>query len=412
MHRPIHYCNVYRSSLLALFSLLMLPACATLPREPVPVEGIYSAVIPGMPGIRAWGGELSPEFQRDLVESVRQEQAAGLAGESGGIPEYTALALSGGGSDGAFGAGFLNGWSIAGTRPDFKLVTGISTGALIAPFAFLGSTYDEELKEVFTTMSTKDILRFNNIFKILFRSEAFASSEPLENVVAQHIDQELLQAVADRHDRGYRLYIGTTNMDAQRLSIWNMGLIATYGTAEALDLFRKIMVASASIPAAFPPVMIEVELNGRRYDEMHTDGGTVTQVFFYAGIFDLQSAAKSALGAAAKSALGDLYVIRNGQLSSEAGQIERKLAAITDRAISTMIKMAAMNNLYRIYAFTGRENVNFHYVDIPDSYVSQAEEVFDRAEMNRLFEIGYQLGLSGDAWQSEPPGLQLPEAQL
>jgi predicted patatin/cPLA2 family phospholipase len=357
-----------------------------------------------MPGIRAWGGKLSPEFQRDLVESVRQEQAAVLAGESGRISEYTALALSGGGSDGAFGAGFLNGWSIAGTRPDFKLVTGISTGALIAPFAFLGSNYDDELKEVFTTTSTKDILRFNNIFKILFRSEAFASAEPLENVIAQHIDQELLQAVADRHDRGYRLYIGTTNMDAQRLSIWNMGLIATYGTAEALDLFRKIMVASASIPAAFPPVMIEVELNGRRYDEMHTDGGTVTQVFFNAGIIDLQSAAKSALG--------DLYVIRNGQLSPEAGQIERKLPEITDRAITTMIKMAAMNNLYRIYAFTGRDNVNFHYVDIPDSYVSQSEEVFDRAEMNRLFEIGYQLGLSGDAWQSEPPGLQLPEAQL
>jgi len=404
VHRLIHYCNVYRSSLLALFALLMLPACATLPREPVPIEGIYSAVIPGMPGIRAWGGEFSPEFQRDLVESIRQERAAGLAGESGGSTEYAVLALSGGGSDGAFGAGFLNGWSSAGTRPDFKLVTGISTGALIAPFAFLGSNFDSELKEVFTTTSTEDILRVNNIFKILFRSEALASSEPLENVVAQHIDQELLQAVADRHDRGYRLYIGTTNMDAQRLSVWNMGLIATYSTAEALDLFRKIMVASASIPIAFPPVMIEVELNGRRYDEMHTDGGTVTQVFFNAGIIDLQSAAKSELG--------DLYVIRNGQLNSEAGQIERKLAEITDRAISTMIKTAAMNNLYRIYAFTRRDNVSFHYVDIPDSYVSQSEEVFDRAEMNRLFEIGYQLGSAGDGWQSEPPGFGLPEAQL
>ena len=146
-------------------------------------------------------------------------------------------------------------------------------------------------------------------------------------------------------------------------------------------------------------------------DEMHTDGGTVTQVFFYGGVIDLRAAVNEVAGLAS-SDVGDLYAIRNGQLSPEARQIERKLPEISERALSTTIKTAAMNNLYRIYAFTRRDNVGFHYVDIPDSYVSQSAELFDRTEMNRLFEIGYLLGLSGDAWRSEPPGFELPVAQL
>jgi hypothetical protein len=185
---------------LALLSLLLLSACATLPRTPVPLDEIYAAAVPDMPGIRAWGGQPSPEFQRDLVESVRQERAAEDARPDGGVDKYAALALSGGGSDGAFGAGFLNGWSAARTRPDFKLVTGISTGALTAPFAFLGSDYDAELKQVYTTITTENILDINSIFGILFQSEAFAKSTPLQNLVAEHVDMELLQA-HDEHGR-------------------------------------------------------------------------------------------------------------------------------------------------------------------------------------------------------------------
>jgi len=396
-------------SFLALLPLLMLSACATLPRNPVPIDGVYSATVPGMPGIRAWGGEFSSEFQRDAVESLRQEQAAGLVGEPGTLQQYAVLALSGGGADGAFGAGFLTGWSDAGTRPAFKLVTGISTGGLIAPFAFLGSDYDEELEELFTTTSTRQILDLNSIFGIIFRSEAFADSKPLQDLVAEHINEKILRAVADRHNQGYRLYIGTTNMDAQRLSVWNMGVIANFGTPQALDLFRKIMVASASIPVAFPPVMIEVEFNGQRYDEMHTDGGTITQVFFYGGVIDLRAAGE--LAGANPSNVGDLYVIRNGHLMPEVQHTERKLADISDRALSTMIKAAGVNNLFRIYAFTLRDNVGFHYVDIPDSHVSESTEPFDQAEMNRLFDVGYKLGLAGDAWQDDLRIGQLFDAQ-
>jgi hypothetical protein len=165
--RRVNACIFCRASVLALLSLLLLSACATLPRTPVPLDEIYAAAVPDMPGIRAWGGQPSPEFQRDLVESVRQERAAEDARPDGGVDKYAALALSGGGSDGAFGAGFLNGWSAARTRPDFKLVTGISTGALTAPFAFLGSDYDAELKQVYTTITTENIL-ISTVFSAFF----------------------------------------------------------------------------------------------------------------------------------------------------------------------------------------------------------------------------------------------------
>jgi predicted acylesterase/phospholipase RssA len=394
---------------MGLVSLCMVSACATLPRTPVPVDNIYDVTVPNMSDVRAWGGELSPAFQRDFIESTRQEVVESLY-EFGSPRNYAALALSGGGADGAFGAGFLNGWSASGTRPEFKMVTGISTGGLIAPFAFLGADYDAKLKKVFTTISTENIIKMNSIFSILFRSEAFAGSKPLQDLIAGTIDEEMLKAIAERYEQGYRLFIGTTNMDAQRLVVWNMGKIATYGTPQALDLFHKIMVASASIPVALPPVMIEVEMNGHRYDEMHTDGGTFAQVFFHTGIVDLRAVAEKV--GIDKLLTSDLYIIRNGHLKPETRQIDRKLSDISERALSTMIKTAAKNDLYRIYTFTRRDDIRFHYVDIPADHFSEADEIFDLAEMNRLYDVGYELGISKDNWQDQPPGFEELGKQL
>jgi hypothetical protein len=215
----------------------------------------------------------------------------------------------------------------------------------------------------------------------------------------------MVRAVAEKHDQGHRLYIGTTNMDAQRLVVWNMGLIAKSESTEALELFHKVIVASTSIPAAFPPILIEVELEGKRYDEMHADGGTVTQVFFYGGIIDIKAARREAYGYDFKPA-GGIYIIRNGQLRPEPQIVDRNLAEISGRAINTMIKAAAVGDLYRIYAFTRRDGMGFHYVDIPDDYEPRSKEFFDQEEMNRLFEIGYRLGRSDNPWISTLPGFE------
>jgi len=413
MNRPIHKTELRKRRspislmLVFLFGLFSgLSGCATLPRNPVPLDMLYDTEVVSVPGVRAWGGIHSPLFQADIITSVRQEGEGEFTDHVTGKKNYAALAISGGGSDGAFGAGFLYGWSSKGDRPVFKLVTGISTGALIAPFAFLGSEYDEELKEVYTGISTKSIILRQSFFSILTASESFTRATPLQNLIKEHIDLALLQRVARAHEQGRRLYIGTTHMDAQRLVVWNMGLIARLATPEALELFHKVMLASASIPAAMPPVLIQVEAGGQVYDEMHADGGTVTQVFFHAGTVNLNAAGEEAGIVIDDGSYAQLYILRNGQIQPSPLQIKRNLQDISSRALDTMIKTAALNNLFRMYVFSQQEQSETYYAGIPDNYVSNAQEPFDQQEMIRLFEIGKDLGGSDNPWKLELPGLE------
>ena len=250
-------------------------------RHPLP-EGLLDQVqVTDLPGIRAWGDASNESLQQSALESLKQE----IAANHGKLdPEVNFLALSGGGGDGAFGAGLLCGWTTAGTRPPFKLVTGISTGALIAPFAFLGPEYDARLKEAFTTISDKNIYTKPSWVKLVFtlgRTDGAASSKPLAELLERLIDENLLQAVAAEHNKGRRLLVGTTQLDAERQVIWNMGAIAASGHPDALKLFRQVLRASASIPVAFKPVYIRVQAAGQEYDEMHVDGGVRAEVMLY-----------------------------------------------------------------------------------------------------------------------------------
>ena len=394
----------------ALMVIAVVAGCGSLPRTPVPVDRMLDAQIPGMPGIRSFGMKHSPAFQANLVQSIQAERKDVYCTMPDGTPGYCVLALSGGGATGAFGAGFLNGWSASGSRPTFKLVTGISTGALIAPFAFLGPDYDPQLKEAFTTIESENIFIFRGLLRAL-ASDSFAETAPLADLIERYIDKEMLQAVAAAHAAGRRLFVGTTNLDAQRFLIWNMGAIAASEHSNALKLFRDVVLASASIPAVFPPVMIEVEVDGHQYDEMHADGGTVTQVFFYGNVVDFKAARESAKAAGSPTAAtgGRVYVIRNAQVRPEREQVERSLVSITPRTLSTMIKAMAFSDLNRIYGKSWARGIDFNYVAVPDDFVWQGEEEFDRAEMNRLYEIGYRLGKSGDAWSKTPPGFNLAD---
>jgi predicted acylesterase/phospholipase RssA len=276
------------TALLALAGLVAsLIGCAALLRNAVPPELTAAAAIPDMPAVRAWGGRLSPAMERDLEQSFDQESPVDFPRPADGVVRYAHLALSGGGANGAFGAGFLNGWSTTGSRPVFKIVTGVSSGALMAPFAFLGPQYDDALHEFYTTTTTRDIFAIGSIGSILIsllRGDSLADTGPLATLIARHVDAEFLHQVADAYNRGRRLYIGTVDLDSQRFVVWNMGLIAASGRPEALELFRKVMLASASIPIVFPPVFFEVEAGGRLYDEMHVDGAVAATVFLNVGV--------------------------------------------------------------------------------------------------------------------------------
>jgi predicted acylesterase/phospholipase RssA len=379
--------------------LALLAGCSTLPRNPVPIADMDRAVIAGLPGVRDWGDEPSREFQRDLVQSVREEQRARVSGEP--LPaEVAALVLSGGGSNGAFGAGYLVGWSETGTRPTFKLVTGVSTGALIAPYAFLGPDYDGQLEAMYTQVKSKDIYRLRSPFMMLKR-DSLAITDPLKDLIEIAVDDTLLAAIAAEHRRGRRLFVGTTNLDAQRLVVWNMGAIAASGHPQAARLFRDVLLASASIPVAFPPVYIEVEVDGVPYDEMHVDGGVIAEFFLWGATMDVAKAVDALeLQQRRQTAI---YIIRNSQIDPEPKQVPRDLVPIATRSMNTLLKAVSMGDLFRLWSLCERDGVDFNYIGIPADHPEANASSFDPAEMQRLFALGRHIATGDHPWRKQPP---------
>ena len=387
--------------------IVILAGCGSLPRNAVPPELSANAQIPDMPEVRGWAGQSNPTLQRDLARSFAQESELDFPRAADGTVRYAHLALSGGGANGAFGAGFLNGWSSTGTRPVFKIVTGVSTGALMAPFAFLGAEFDPALRQFYTTTSTRDIFVLGSILRQLLSGEALADTGPLAALIERHVDADFLRRIAEAHQRGRRLYVGTADLDARRFVVWNMGLIATGGDKKALDLFRKVMLASASIPVAFPPVYFQVEADGQRYDEMHVDGGVGARVFLDGGLFRFAAAQRRGGQGAG---FEDIYVIHNGQLIPLPDPIRRSLSAIAMRTIDASGRAAVLGDLFRIYGHAQQENAGFHWVTIPNDVSMDGDEVFDPVKMKQLYEVGYRAATAADPWDSRPPSQRLDSA--
>lgn len=379
--------------------------CSTLPRSPVPAELVQGSRIPGMRGVRFWGDQADDRLIARFMESVERERAAAGLAPGEALPDADYLALSGGGQDGAFGAGLLCGWTAHGDRPSFKVVTGISTGALIAPFAFAGPEYDFVLREVYTTISTRDIEKERTILGGL-TSDAMADVQPLRALIARYVDDAFLRRVADEHRKGRLLLLGTTNMDAQRPVMWALGALAASEHPGSLQLFRDIMLASASIPGVFPPVIIEVDApNGARHDEMHCDGGVSTQVFLYPAAFSFRDLPEEAVA----NRVRHLFVVRNAKLAPSYEPIPRKILPITARAIETLIKTQGVGDLYRIYLGSQRDGLDFHLASIPQEFHAESNEAFDPGYMKPLFQLGYDLAAKGYPWAKAPPGFEPPK---
>ncbi|MFI8716743.1 patatin-like phospholipase family protein [Stenotrophomonas sp. NPDC077464] len=381
---------------------LLLCGCATLPRTPVPADQIAWAVVPGMPDVRAWAGRPNRDMEEDFEQSIRDERPDQFPVAADGRIHYPHLALSGGGANGAFGAGFLNGWTATGSRPTFKIVTGVSTGALMAPYAFLGADHDDALRRFYTTTSNADVFAAGNPLMALLRRDALANTAPLEALIARAIDAPLLARIAAEHRAGRRLYMGTADLDSRQFVVWNMGLIATRGSPEALALFRRVMLASASIPIAFPPVLIEVDVLGKRYDEMHVDGFVAANIFLHAGIIDPQRLYNRLSRAPATY---DTFLIHNGQLAAASDPAERSLRGIAFRSIDVAGRAGMIGDLFREYAYARRDRARFAWVTI-DSRLALADAAsFDPARMTVLYQVGYDRAREGPVWLSRPPGM-------
>jgi hypothetical protein len=390
-----------RLNRLALVALLLAGACGPITRmNAVPMKEQDRAVVPGLNDVRYWGDQISPLFSRELANAFNREMAMRrAAGQSGGLPPANYLAISGGGENGAYGAGLLVGWTKTGTRPEFKIVTGISTGALTAPFAFLGPAYDSQLQEVYTTLSGKDVLQNRSILAAII-DDAIADNAPLRKTMSRYVNQAMLDAIAEEHRKGRVLLIGTTDLDARRPVIWNITKLADTGHPKALELFQNILLASSAIPGAFPPMMIDVEVDGQKFQEMHVDGGASAQVFLYPPDLEVGRISREANVVRERH----VYIIRNARLDPDWVQVERQTFSIAQRAISSLIQTQGVGDLYRIYAAAQRDGIDFNLTYIPETFDTPLKEPFETAYMKALFDVGQDLGTKGHKWEKVPPG--------
>ncbi|WP_340108631.1 patatin-like phospholipase family protein [Pikeienuella sp. HZG-20] len=398
----------YRRRSLVLALAVLLSACApSLVRNPAPEAMLGQAHPLGVPGLRSWGDALSPEDVDAFVErrGAIMKAAYGPEIAAGRTPTLNYLALSGGGQWGAFGAGVLRAWSDSGARPVFAGVSGISTGAIIAPFAFLGPKYDHVLEEIYTGYSTEDLIE-PTIFSGLVSGASLADTSKLEAIIAEKVTPALLAEVAEEHRKGRFLLVGTTNLDAGRPMIWNMGAIAASGLPGAPHLFRQLILASASIPVAFPPAIIKVVApDGRVYDELHVDGGATSQVTFVAPDVPIRDVTVAALG---RNLDRRLYLIMNNDLAPPYAPVRPRIGDIGGAAVSALIRGSGTGDLYKIYLIAERDEIAFKAGWIPAELpCSDPQEAFDKVFMSCLYKVGADLFRSGELWRDLPPNFVL-----
>ena len=374
-----------RLTLLAL--MLMLGACASGARSSFDLQdragarpmGLISA--PNHP-IRVY---LDAEDRAAIFQQAFRE---GVPVGPDGRLDF--IALSGGGSNGAFTAGLMKGWSETGERPDFEVVTGVSTGALAAPFVFLGPDYDDELAEAYTGGAAAGLLQSRGLGALI--GSGIYKSAPLRSLVERFVTEDVLRAVAAEYAKGRVLLVATTDLDSQRGVSWDLGAIATQGTPQALELFRSVLVASASIPGAFPPVLIQSDNAGLRFEEMHVDGGVAAPFLAVPEtLWSFEEPSDTLRGAR-------FYVVVNGRTNPSFGITKDTPQGVLGRSIDILLRASLVTTLAGNHAFADRNDLFFRYAALPDDSEASALD-FSLESMNAVYEIGRQGAISGAAWR-------------
>jgi len=389
-----------------MMSALSIQGCATMrPGKAVPIDFTEKVTISGMPDIRSDIDDPDPiVIQKSLIDSFKEEAKFDYPTNALGIKTYPVLAVSAGGPKGAYGAGFLRGWSKEGSRPLFKIITGVSSGAIIACYAFLGKDYDDQLEKFFTTMSTKDLMKQNNLFRILFGG-SFMSPAPLVKKISAIVDEKLIAKIAEEHRRGRRLFIGTVNLDAQEFVVWDMGALACKGGSDSVKMFRKILLASSAMPMMFPPIYFKVSsATGELYDEMHVDGGSMREVFSIDRLIKNMEGAARVFGIDPSKYRAQIYILSTSYMSPIRQQVKDNLVDIGLRSLETLQAAAYSGDIYRIYTFAKRRGLDFNLAYIPADFKPHPKEFFDTHEMQRLFKRGYDDAINGYKWHKTPPG--------
>ena len=374
--------------LVAVLLVVTLGGCASAPERELSRQHVPYASLPN------GHDPLNPE----LYMAIDAAKASAAEGVIPGLERLRGhalniLELSGGGQYGAFGAGFLKGWTESGQRPEFDVVTGVSTGALLATHAFLGTPGDDAvLEEIFTTINADDIYTNKRLLSLLWGRNAVFDTSPLQALLDKHITAEVLQRVAAAHDANRRLWVGTTNLDYGQTWVWNLGMIATEGTPEALTLYKQVLRASAAPPIAFPPV----EIAGYLF----ADGG-VRQNLVVVGL------AGTGKPKPPKYGPGTVYVVQNGQQVARPSAVRNDALHLAGPALGAMMSNSTDGLLLRAFTAAKIRGYEFRLVSIPDDAdVGQNFLAFDPEQMRTSFDLGYELGRSPDPWKRTPPILQ------
>jgi predicted acylesterase/phospholipase RssA len=379
----------------ACLTLVVIVAGCASSRRPFPDEQETLGVVRGYDqDIRVWGDHGHADSS-STAAVMRRQVASNHPEEFKKTQSF--IAISGGGQNGAFGAGLLNGWSEEGTRPEFRIVTGISTGSIIAPFAFMGSEYDEQLKAIYTLYSTKEVVH-RRLMKALFGGEALTDSKPLLELIGKYVTEEMIEGIAREYAKGRRLFIGTTNLDAGRPVVWDIGKIAASDAPDKANLIHRIILASTSVPAAFPPVFFEVSKDGVEYDELHVDGGISYQLF----INPTSASIREFMNAAGFSGDGTVYVIRNTHSNLSWTPVKKNGVAISAASIGGLTTNQGNSDQYIIYLQTKLDDMDFRAARISDEFPHESSEAFDLKYMNNLYDDAFKEAKNGYPWSNVP----------
>ena len=400
--------NTSPSRYLTIFLVIILGGCARVQQHtPVPAALSSTATVAGFsPNIRFWADEPPPNLDGAVSLMIDQYTAryANYYRTHGHYPLLNYLSISAGAGNGAFGAGLLSGWSASGHRPDFAIVSGVSAGALIAPFVFVGPEYDNLLKHLFTQPEAPNLISTSpfGVIKGLMGGDALSDASLLAEEIRENITPDLVAKIAAEDRKGKRLLIATTNIEAQRGVLWNIGEIANSGNPRALDLIHQIVLASVSVPGIIRPVFIDVVAGGKHYDELHADGGLVSQEPLY----PIQMQKRINTDFVSHGLDRRLYVIRNSKVTADYEVIQPKLFPITFRSIETLTKYQGIGDLYRLYLMSRRDHIDFNLSYIPDTFSVPSKQLFDPHYMAVLFDVGYSMGIKDDRiWRKIPPDI-------
>jgi Patatin-like phospholipase len=361
-----------------------LSGCITLPRASFTADQQAAASPAGFSHIRY--NEDDPALA-DMLRATLKPDDQG---------DVNTLAISGGGANGAYGAGLLYGWGKAGTRPQFQLITGISAGAMAAPLAFAGSKWDEQLRQTYLTGRTRNLLQSRGLLSLL--TPGLYSKAPLEDLVRAWVTDDLLRAIAAEHAKGRRLLVATTDLDTGQLVVWDMGAIATHPGPDARNLFVQVLVASASVPGVFAPTMIKVQSAGRDFEEMHVDGQAD------AAFFAIPQAMLLARRPADERRPHHVFVIVNGQLNTAFAVTPVATMPILGRTVEAATKASIRSALITTLEFCRHNGCDLSVSTVPGTLKDDALDFTD-AHVQVLFSAGESAAESGHAWTTAAPAI-------